>query len=57
MTPGFLQAAVCTTSLTLASRAASGAFMTADNPLGAVLIYASTFYYGGTFTAHGTFCS
>ena len=30
-----------------ASRAASAAFITADNPLEAVLIYASTFYYEG----------
>ena len=57
MTLGFLQAVVCIISLTLASRAASAAFMTADNPLEAVLIYASTFYYGSKFMAHGAFCS
>ena len=57
MTLGFLQAVVCIISLTLASQAASAAFMTADNPLEAVLIYASTFYYGSKFMAHGAFCS
>lgn len=39
-----------------ASQGASVAFITADNPLGAVLIYASTFYYGGKFIAHCGFC-